>query len=310
MIVNLVQVDGKLPNLALMKLSAWHKSRGDGVRLNSMGRADRTYVSSVFSWSEAKRRRWTALYPDAITGGSGFDPAVRLPEEIQWMKPDFDLFPEYPACVVYSYERCPRKCGFCVVPGQNIPEYHSSVRRLWDGKRRIMEFLDNNPMADPEWPKTVRELQELDLSSRWHGLDIRLVSETNALLLAGLRIDGYLHFAFDHVGMAKLVGRNVDLLCGAGIGKRRLMFYVLTNYDSTFEEDVERVEILRLLGVLPYVMVYEKGQAPARARAFQRWVNRRYYNFIPWGEYRHGRWPETERREGEQLSMYVQEPAV
>lgn len=298
--VLLIDIDSKIPNLALMKISAWHKSQGDEVFLNSMdGAPDKVYASSVFTKSRTKRNIVDIVYngiihPKAITGGPGYDIKKKLPAKIEAMPPDYELYPHKEAYNVTS-RGCIRKCGFCIVPEkEGRIRQVATIGEIVKPDSDKLVLLDNNLLASPKAIDSLKEIIERKLKVNINsGIDIRLVTEENAALLAKVDFytlsfnSRYLTLAFDHIGYESAVRRGVEALNKAGIPSYKLQCYVLIGYDSTPEDDLERVNILRSLKVSPFAMPYVKTPY---TKAFSRWVNYHVYKACEFKDYRSGAW--------------------
>jgi len=270
--VGLIQVDGKWPNLALMKLSAWHKKRGDEVTLVDLSshRFDRVYASKVF------------------VGGSGVDLKSELPKEIEVQVPDYELF-KTDYSIGFTSRGCIRDCGFCIVSEKEGWIEEAPFDWIVSGK---VLLLDNNFLASPKWKEKleffIRQKLKVCFSQ---GLDIRLVNRENAQLLAQVKYyDNHfnrrrLYFAFDDPKLEPIVKRNVAILTEAGIKPEHLLFYMIVGYNTTFQQDYHRFEVLRDLGVLPFVMIYNNRRDNQNIRKFARWVNKRYYKVCEFKDY-------------------------
>lgn len=283
------QVDGKLPNLALAKLAAWHTSQGDEVDwFSPLETADIVYASQVFTYSEPS----PYLPPDTVWGGSGRDLVTRLPDEVESMRPDWSLWdhwsPPWKSDMGYSTRGCVRRCPFC-----NVREKDGDLRvvaefgDLWSGRDTLV-LLDANLTAAPIEHFTklcddaTREAVTLDFSQ---GLDARLLNAWHAVVIARSRTTRRLHLAFDNVRDEASVREAVKVLAFAGIPAHRLMFYVLIGFDTTPEEDLYRVELLRSLGADPFVMPFDRTDD--YQRRFARWVNRKeLFKSCTFAEYR------------------------
>lgn len=291
--VLLIDVDSKIPNLALMKLSAWHKRQGDEVSRDFYAGVDRVYVSCVFTKHRAKAEAFQRLWPNAVIGGSGWDLSGSLPDEVEAMRPDYALY-GIDHGIGYTSRGCIRRCGFCVVPEKEGGiRSVATIREIVNPKSKFVVLLDNNFLANPDWASRALEIEDNNLQVNFsQGLDIRLVDEVVASWLARIRFTNLhctrkqVNFAFDHVGIERQVREGIQRLFLAGLKPYQIGFYVLAGYDSTFEEDMVRFEILRGLGVEPFVMLYHKRDR--RLNAFARWVNRRLYKSCAWEDYR--RW--------------------
>jgi len=272
--VGLIQVDGKMPNLALMKLSAWHKKRGDEVVLVDMSHEqfDRIYASKIF------------------VGGSGVDLKSELPEDIELEFPDYDLFKMSKGeRIGFTSRGCFRSCEFCIV----IPK-EGKLRDTpfeWVNGADKVILLDNTFLASSKW----REKLEYFIRHKTkvcftQGLDIRLVNAENAKLLAKTMyydrkfLRRRLYFAFDDPKIVSEVGKGIEMLNNVGIPPHHCMFYVLVGFNTTLEEDLTRIQFLKERSCLPYIMLYNDKEDKV-LRRLRRWVNRRYYMVIPWGEF-------------------------
>jgi hypothetical protein len=288
--VGLAQVDGKWPNLALMKLSAWHKARGDQVEWFSplFGRYDLVYASKTFRFTPDS----SYLPRDAILGGTGYDLVTSLPPKIESCFPDYSIYPEWDTAIGFTTRGCIRHCPFCVVPvKEGAIRVTGDIHSFWSGQKRII-LLDNNLTAAPMdhfrliLNQLIESKAEVDINQ---GLDIRLLTEDHAALLAQVHPgkSGHIHFAWDNPADEIAVRRGIGILA-KHLPLRRIIFYVLIGFNTTPEEDLCRVEILRLLGVDPFVMPYDKRDL--YQRQFARWVNHKaIFKTVPWGDYRGAR---------------------
>lgn len=252
------------PNLALMKLSAYHKAKGDEVYLNfPLEHSDTTYASCIFTWN-AKRR---ASVPDgAIAGGSGIDLKTELPPEVEHIKPDYSLYPGINYSMGFTSRGCIRKCPWCIVPEKegNIKPT-ATIYEFWDRQHRKIVLLDNNLLAAPNWRQTMENLITEGLTVDFNqGLDIRLVNEDTMGYLKRVKVKQF-RFAFDNIAYESAVRRGTKLFFDAGIHSRKLSFYVLTGFDND-NTIVDRVKILQSLNVDIFPMAYKdaSGKEPQR----------------------------------------------
>ena len=239
--VGLIDVDShKFPNLCLMKLSEYHTRRGDRVEWwDPAKQYDLVYKSRVFTDTYFKDTIQVSNADKVIRGGTGYGPGENLPHEIEHIRPDYFLYPRFLGTAYGFLSRgCPRNCGFCIVSGKE-------GRRLIES-RALVDFTQ--------------------------GLDIRLISRDNVSLLNKVRTKA-VHFAWDNPDedLTEYFRRFRELTSIKSDRNRRV--YVLTNYGSTHEQDLYRVNTLRALGYDPYVMIYERPTAPRITRHLQRWVN-------------------------------------
>jgi len=253
------------PNLALMKLSAHHKARGDEVFLNfPLRRPDITYASCIFTWN-AKYRE--GLSPDAIIGGSGIDLKAELPPEVEHIMPDYTLYPNIDSSMGFTSRGCVRKCPWCIVPekeGEIKP--CARIYEFWDRRHRKITLLDNNLLAAPNWRQTLEDLLAEGLEVDFNqGLDIRLLNTGNLDYLKQVRANE-LRFAFDDIAYEKAVTEGIRLLLDNGLGSRKLSFYFLYGFPIIKQESVERAKILASYNVEVYPMAYkgQDGKEPQR----------------------------------------------
>jgi len=302
--VRLTQLDGKLPNVALMKLSAWHKSRGDEVCFSKSWRRDlfeadydRVYGSCIFGWTKAKLERFKSEFPDAIVGGTGSGSQITVEDVIggEFEHYDYEIYPKFSPSIGFSQRGCRLKCPFCVVPkkeGANVDS--NRINRIWRGEphpRQIL-LLDNDFFGAPSWRERANAILEGDFRVCFsQGINIRLINEEGAEALNAMKFrdDQFkrrrIYTAWDN---AKEEGRcfeGFEILTNAGIKPQEIMVYMLVGYwkGETMDEVFYRFEKLVDAGVLPYPMVYDNGNR--ELKRFQRWVLRRYYKHVPWKEY-------------------------
>lgn len=293
--VGLVQVDGKLPNLALMQICSYHEARGDEVEWYQgslfADQYDEIYASKIFDFSITPQ-----LPERAKIGGTGVDFSNVLPPEIEACEPSYSLYPECDYHIGFSMKGCRFGCSFCCVPKkEGRPRLNSSITDLLKnpkGGNRLM-LLDNDFFGGPEWKSNLETIIELDLRVCFvQGLNIRIITEEQAAMLAQTRFQssGFNHhivtFAWDRYNDGKRVFDGIDRCVRAGIAPSAMQFFVLIGYDTTPEQDLDRVTRLHEAGCLPYVMPYNKFD-PYQKR-FTRWVNKRaIFKTVPWSEY-HG----------------------
>lgn len=252
------------PNLALMKLSAYHKSKGDEVLLNfPLWGADLVYASCVFTWN-AKQAN-SRLPPGTTMGGSGLDLHSELPPEIEHIMPDYSLYP-MDFSLGFTSRGCFRRCPWCIVPEkEGALKPWASIYEFWHRRHKKIVLLDNNLLAAPNWQTTFAELiktrVEVDFNQ---GLDIRLVNEETVGYLKRVKTR-HLRFAFDDIAYESSVRKGIKLLLDSGINSRKLSFYVLVGFGDS-DTAVERMKLLASYNVDVYPMVYKgpDGKEPAR----------------------------------------------
>lgn len=284
--IGLIDVDShNFPNLCLMKLSAYHKAQGHQVCFwNPLFYFDVVYKSRVFTDTYSKDSITVRNAGQVIKGGTGYGPGPDLPDEIEHSYPDYSLYPQYSETAYGFLSRgCPRGCGFCIVGGKEGRKSRkvADLSEFWRGQREI-KLMDANLLACPDHESLLLQLAKsralVDFSQ---GLDIRLITRDNVALLNQVRTKA-VHFAWDNPD-EELTRYFRQFLEWTSIKNPRLRrVYLLTNYGSTHEQDLYRVETLRQMGFDPYVMIYERPTAPPITRHLQRWVNnKRLFYAIP-----------------------------
>lgn len=283
------------PNLSLMKLSAYHKNLGDHVNLIKgipstapLEQPDKAYISCIFFQNTEAVKDYAAQFSCPVEiGGSGVDLKKELSYEIEHIRPDYSLY-NLDFSLGFTSRGCIRKCGFCVVPEKEgmIRDNAPISEFLLPGHKKVV-LLDNNFQASPRWRENIAFLVEHDLKVSFNqGLDIRLVTKEFAQSLVKTKYYTWtfktrsLYFAFDSISIEKSVIRGIKKLTEAGIRPGHLMFYVLVGYDTTFEQDMHRINVLRNLGAKPFVMIYNQSKE-RDLRRLARWINRKYYEFLP-----------------------------
>lgn len=286
--IALIDVDNhNFPSLPLMKLSAWHRQQGDDVERYDPLRAwksppDRVYMSKVFTF--------TPDYPhpvsagEIIRGGTGYsypDGKPDLLPETEHIYPDYSLYPEWTKDTAYGFltRGCPRGCDFCIVGAKEGEKSRkvADLEEFWHGQKNIV-LLDPNFFACQDWRGLAGQL----IGSRaWidfsQGCDIRTMTAEKTEYLMQMHIK-QIHFAWDRYGEKDLIVRKLEEFRNlTDWGYWKMGVYVLTNFDTTFEQDLERIYILRDLGYSPYVMIYNKQDVPKghALHRLQRWVNAR-----------------------------------
>lgn len=291
--IGLIDVDGHhFPNLALMRISAYHKAKGDEVEwwLGDLFHYDIVYMSKIFSDA------YTPDIPEPINadkvyrGGTGycislgadgkehFDQSKNhdLPDEIEKMFPDYSIYPQFDFAVAMTSRGCPRGCSFCHVAAKEgrCARKVADVKDFWNGQKEI-QILDPNITACREKRDLFRQYIDTGAILEFNqGLDIRMINDDDIADINRMRLKR-LHFAWDNP-KDNLEGKFRAFANGFRRKSNIGMVYVLTNYNSTMEENLYRIYTLRDLGYDPYVMVYDKKHAPLEIRDLQRWCNAKW----------------------------------
>lgn len=245
---------------------------------------DLVYMSRVFTDSYSKDYKGTVHADRIVKGGTGYGLKNKLPDEIEHAYPDYTLYPQYEGCAYGFLSRgCPRGCGFCIVGGKEGRRTRAvaDLSEFWSGQKEI-KLLDANLLACPDWERLLLQLIESGAMVDFtQGLDIRLITPEKVEMLNRVKTK-MLHFAWDDLedDLTGYFKRFAELTAVKDDRKRRV--YVLTNYNSTHEQDLYRIYTLRDIGFDPYVMIYEKAAAPQVTRNLQRWANnKRFFRAVP-----------------------------
>ncbi len=303
--IGLIDVDGhNFPNLCLMKLSAYHKSKGDTVEwyTKTTQKYDIVYMSKVFSDAYTNDVPTPLNAERIVRGGTGYaislecgtevyhkekDPS--LPYEIEHQYPDYSLYPEYTMfndkqCKQRAFgfltRGCPRGCSFChVAPKEGRCSVKvANLDEFWRGQGRIC-LSDPNILACKDAPSLLEELSRTKARINFNqGLDARLITPDKAEFLAKMKLETP-HFAMDSLKDMDAVKRGLQLYvnaCKRIKGKwdwRNAKVFCLTNFDTTHEQDMMRVKAIQECECWPFIMVYNKPSAPKITRRLQRWTN-------------------------------------
>lgn len=298
--IGLIDVDGtnRFPNIALMKISAWHKSRGDSVEWYDpmySGHFDKVYLSKVFSFTpdyeypidaDEVERGGSGYCISLVNGKEVFDQSKNknLPYEIEHIYPDYSMYPELTKDTAFGFltRGCPRGCDFCIVVKK---EGRCSVKvadlsEFWRGQKNIV-LCDPNILACRDWKDLLQQCIDSKAKIDFNqGLDIRLMTEEKAEMIARMRVDE-IHFAWDRYEDKDKILPKLQLFADIASPKihkkqvHKAIVYTLVNFSTTLEQDLDRIYTLRDMGYWPYVMIYDKEHAPKVYRRLQRWVNMR-----------------------------------
>jgi hypothetical protein len=313
--VRLTQLDGVLPNMALMKLAAFHRARGDEVvfsrspyRSPTEGDYHRVYGSAIFSFSAQRVERFKSEFPEAVVGGT-WNPADAI--TVEDVVGDFDgldytPWPDFTASIGFTQRGCRLKCGFCVVPRkEGKPRTVAAIADIWRGKPwpKHLHLLDNDYFGQPEeqWRARLAEVRDGGFKVCFNqGINVRAITPEAATALASVQYtdDQFkrrrLYTAWDNIGDERVFFRGVDILADAGIPPSHLLAYMLIGYDrrETWERVLYRFHRMADMGIRPFPMVFGDrrrglpGDLPGRTLAqFQRWAVRRLYTVVPFADY-------------------------
>lgn len=284
--IGLIDVDGhNFPNIVLMKIAAYHKSLGDDVEWYDpmfSGHMDKVYMSKIFTFTDDYI--YNIDSDEIVKGGTGYfypTGGTELPEEIEHIYPDYSIYyDKIPATRETAYgfltRGCPRGCDFCIVGKKEgrCSKKVADLNQFWRGQKYI-EIMDPNLLACSEWKDLLQQLIDSKATVNINqGMDIRFMTEEKAEMINKLKVK-LIHFAWDNYEFEtyEKLKKYRPLLKFNG---RKLRVYVLVNFNTTLEQDLDRIYKLKELDYDPYVMIYEKWKAPKEIRRLQRWVNNKF----------------------------------
>ena len=289
--IGLIDVDGhNFPNLALMRISAYHKAKGDSVEWwwSDLEHYDIVYMSKIFSDAYSMDVQEPMNADLVIKGGTGYAISIGedgiehfdktkhkdLPKEVESMFPDYSIYPQFTFAVSMTSRGCPRGCAFCHVVAKEgrCSQKVADVSDFWCGQSEI-KVLDPNITACVQKRDLMQQyIDTKALIDFTQGIDIRLTNEADIEDLNKMRIKR-LHFAWDNPkDNLEEKFRNFSKQYSRKSRSRKIV-YCLTNFNSTMEENLYRIYTLRDLGFDPYVMIYDKPHAPNEIKRLQRWCN-------------------------------------
>ena len=293
--IGLIDVDnwnnlkGCFPNLPLMKLSAWHKEQGNLVEWYDPSKHyDLVYMSKVFSFTNEP---FEEIHADQVVkGGSGYAIQLidgkevfdqkkhsNLPDHIEHIFPDYSLYGITNTAHGFMSRGCPRGCFFCHVKAKEGCKAYkvADLNEFWNGQKNI-ELYDPNTLACPEWKDILQQLIDSKANVDFNqGVDIRLMTDEKCEMLMQMKIK-HIHFAWDRYQDKKFVVPKLQRFKEmTGWSRDKVTVYILTNYDTTMEQNLERVKTCRELGFNPYIMRYDKEHIPrgSEINKLERYVN-------------------------------------
>jgi len=312
MTVRLTQLDGKLPNLALMKLSHWHKAKGDTVVFKeSINRDffepqyDLVYGSAIFVETQKKAELFKKQFPGAVIGGTGYDMTLKVEDiigcgEYEYENYDYSIYPRFSHSIGFTQRGCRLRCSFCVVPrkeGKNTVV--NSIYDIWrEGTEKKIHLLDNDFFGQKDWEKRSDEIIEGKFKVCFNqGINVRLIHKEGAAKLVQMKYmdDQFkkrrIYTAWDNRRDENIFMKGIGIMLDAGVRPRHIMVYMLCGYWSweKWEDILYRCQTMKDMGLMPYPMVYSQpdgnGLNKRRLKQFQRYVVKGYYRFVEWKDY-------------------------
>jgi hypothetical protein len=304
--VLLLQLDGKIPNIALMRISSHHRALGDEIAFRVAGndsavqrhlweQPDMVYASAIFAKTNAVALEVCRTYPGAIVGGTGWDLAVTLEQHgITTLEQDYSIYPNFRQSIGFTQRGCRLKCEFCVVPrkeGKVRPE--RGIHEIWRGDPwpRELLLLDNDFFGQPDWRKHIEEIREGGFKVSFNqGINARCLTDEAAEAIASVdyRDDSMqskrIYTAWDSLGDEERLFAGLNRLVKYGVKPDHIMVYMLVGYwpgETAVDREYRRAK-LREFGARPYPMPYVRNM---ELRGFQRWIVGAYDKRIPWGDW-------------------------
>jgi hypothetical protein len=305
--VMLLQLDGSIPNLALMRLAKHHHARGDEVKLRRAPTIasvekhlgddfGRVYASLVFERTRPVADRLRQVYPDAVVGGTGWDYSTTLESlGIDEQRPDYSVYPKYRHSIGFTQRGCRLKCEFCVVPKkEGAVKSVATIADIWRGEPHPKEvcLLDNDFFGQADWRERIRELREGNFKVCFNqGINARMLSDEAAEAIASVRYydDQFktrrVYTAWDSRPDEDVLFRGLERLKARGVKPDHIMVYMLIGYwAGEVEEDwLYRQRRLREFGCRPYPMPFVRNHLTT---GFQRWVIGAYDKRVPWPDWK------------------------
>ena len=322
--VLLHQLDGKKPNLALMKLAAWHRAQGDFVELRQVAavsalqprlgdpRWGRVCGSLIFENTKPLAEVARRVYPAIELGGTGWDleggrmvRSTPLPPEVEAMQPDYSdyarngtLVDAVDYSIGFAQRGCRLDCSFCVVPTkEGRPRSSATLDQIWRGAghRPHVMLMDNDFFGNPDWPQVIDDAKRLKLTlSVIQGINARMLARKHAEAIASVRWydDSFsrtrIYTAWDDVDDERAFFRGLEHLRAVGIAPDSIMVYMLVGHapgEAHADRDYRRRK-LREFGCRPYPMAFTReGELGRELTKFASWVVQRIDLYMSWEEY-------------------------
>jgi hypothetical protein len=307
MSVLLLQLDGKLPNVALMRLAAHFRDLGESVTLRQTGNAraieprfddpawSAVYGSLIFERTRPLAERVRSIYPQAVLGGTGWDLSTTLEGlGVTTMRQDYSDYPGWRSSIGFSQRGCRLRCPFCVVPRkEGTVREENTIASIWRGEpwpREIL-LLDNDFFGQPRWRDRIDELRAGRFRVSFsQGINARMLDDETAAAIASIDYrddqmrERRIYTAWDNWKDEHRLFAGLEALVRHGVKPRHIMVYILVGYwPGEMHDDRDyRRERLRSFGALPYPMPFVRTP---ELIGFQRWVIGGYDKSIPWNEW-------------------------
>lgn len=297
--------DGKLPNLALMRLSVYLKSQGFDITLRRGNPEpllwdapfDEVYGSCIFCATQPVVKRFLEIYPNALVGGTGWNVARTLESTFSILGAalDYTLYPTFAQSIGFTQRGCRLKCAFCVVPKKEGGiQDAQTIAEIWRGDPwpRELLLLDNDFFGQLHWRSKIAAIRDGGFKASFvQGINARCLTDEAAEAIASIdyRDDSMkvkrIYTAWDNKGDEERLFIGLNRLVKYGVKPDHIMVYMLVGYwpDEHDEDRLYRQQRLRDFGARPYPMPYVRTRELV---GFQRWVIGAYDKRISWNDWR------------------------
>lgn len=298
------QLDGKIPNIACMRISNHHRRLGDEVEFRWTGTPmrslfdspDKVYGSAIFEKTKPAVALLLEQFPQAIVGGTGVDVQSNLESfGITTKSQDYSLYPGWKQSIGFSQRGCRLKCPFCVVPRKEggVKE-EQTIWDIWRGDPypREIILLDNDFFGQPNWRDRIKEIRDGRFKVSFNqGINARFLTEETAEAVASVdyRADDMkvrrIYTAWDNKKDEQRLFNGLNLLVKHGVKPRHIMVYILVGYwpGETEDDRLYRQKKLRDFGAMPYPMPFVRT---TELVGFQRWIVGAYDKRISWEDWK------------------------
>ena len=301
--VLLRQLDGKIPNIALMRVAAHHRERGDSVEFRFgldvetqlWDRHDKVYASLIFERTRPVAERLRELRPDAVIGGTGWNLTTTLESiGITTKRQDYSIYPRFRQSIGFTQRGCRLRCSFCVVPKkEGAVTEEQTITELWRGEPwpRELLLLDNDFFGQPRWSERITEIRDGGFKVSFNqGINARMLNDETAAAIASVDYrddsmkDKRIYTAWDNRKDEARLFAGLEALVRHGVKPDHIMVYMLIGYwpgETAADRDYRRTR-LREFGARPYPMPFTRTKELV---GFQRWVIGAYDKRVEWAKW-------------------------
>ncbi len=259
----LYDVDSILPNIALMKLSTYHKNKGDNIKFvkgdsKSININYKLYNKGYASVIFTKNKDLVKEFPFE-KGGTGLNIYKQLPDEIEHLMPDYSLYPDNIYSIGFTTRGCVRNCDFCFVPKkEGLLKYNANISEFYNPYLKKIMLLDNNIFAYKNYKNIFEQIRRINKPTCFkQGMDFRLLTEDKVKELLSIKYDGDYIFAYDSMNIKLIIEKQMNKF-RKYFDNWKLKFFVLVGFNTSLKEDIFRIMYLKNNACLPYIMRYEK----------------------------------------------------